>query len=162
LNRSWPAPASALGRRHPGTAGQGPDPARAADLTARQITAVLKRARRHNAAARAETIKDALSQQQLAQPAALAAAYAAAVQATAAVLITLNEQIDHLEDQVTAHFHQHPDAEIYVSQPGIGNVSGPGCSPSSGTTPDATPVPGPARTTPAPARSPARPGAAGS
>ena len=102
-----------------------PDPARAANLTARQITTVLKRARRHHAAAKAETIKDALSQQQLAQPAALAAAYAAAVQTTAAVLITLNEQIDHLEDQVTAHFHQHPDAEIYLSQPGIGTVNGP-------------------------------------
>ena len=102
-----------------------PDPVRAVNLTARQITAALKRARRHNAAAKAETIKDALSQQQLAQPAAVTAAYAATVQATAAVLITLNEQIDRLETQVVAHFHQHPDAEIYLSQPGIGNVNGP-------------------------------------
>jgi hypothetical protein len=102
-----------------------PDPVRAANLTARQITAALKRARRHNAAAKAETTKDALSQQQLAQPAAVTAAYPATVQATAAVLITLNEQIDRLETQVVAHFHQHPDAEIYLSQPGIGNVNGP-------------------------------------
>jgi transposase len=102
-----------------------PDPARSANLTATQITAALKRARRHNAAAKAEAIKDTLSQPQLAQPAALTAAYAATVQATATVLITLNEQISQLEAQVVSHFHHHPDAEIYLSQPGIGNVNGP-------------------------------------
>ena len=139
-----------------------PDPVRAVNLTARQITAALKRARRHNAAAKAETIKDALSQQQLAQPAAVTAAYAATVQATAAVLITLNEQIDRLETQVVAHFHQHPDAEIYLSQPGIGNVNGPRLLAEFGDDPGRYASPEPARTTPAPARSPARPGAAGS
>jgi hypothetical protein len=94
-------------------------------MTARQITAALKQAHRHNAAAKAEAIKAELSQQHLAQPAPVAAAYAATVQATATVLITLNEQIDQLETQVVAHFHEHPDAEIYLSQPGIGNVNGP-------------------------------------
>ncbi len=52
------------------------------------------------------------------------AAYAAAVQASAAILITLNDQIKRLEAQVEAHFLQHPDAEIYLSQPGIGPVNG--------------------------------------
>ena len=75
-------------------------------------------------AARAQAIKDALRGPQLAQPAAVTAAYAAAVQAAAAVLITLNEQIRQLEAQVEAHFLQHPDAEIYLSQPGIGTVNG--------------------------------------
>ena len=126
-----------------------PDPVRAVNLTARQITAALKRARRHNAAAKAETIKDALSQQQLAQPAAVTAAYAATVQATAAVLITLNEQIDRLETQVVAHFHQHPDAEIYLSQPGIGNVNGPRLLAEFGDDPGRFASPKPARTTPA-------------
>jgi transposase len=69
-------------------------------------------------------IKDALRAPQLAQPAAVTAAYAAAVQAAAAVLTTLNEQIRRLEAQVEAHFLQHPDAEIYLSQPGIGPVNG--------------------------------------
>jgi transposase len=46
------------------------------------------------------------------------------VRATAAVLITLNEQIRRLEAQVEAHFLQHPDAEIYLSQPGIETVNG--------------------------------------
>ena len=40
------------------------------------------------------------------------------------MLITLNEQIRRLEIQVEAHFLQHPDAEIYLSQPGIGTING--------------------------------------
>jgi transposase len=101
-----------------------PDPAAAAKLTAAQVSAALRRARRRDAAARAEAIKDALHVPQLAQPAAVTAAYAAAVQASAAVLITLNDQIRRLEARVEAHFLQHPDAEIYLSQPGIGPVNG--------------------------------------
>ena len=101
-----------------------PDPAAAAKLTAAQISAALKRAGRRDVPARAQAIKDALRAPQLAQPAAITAAYAAVVQAAAAVLITLNEQIRRLDVQVEAHFLQHPDAEIYLSQPGIGTVNG--------------------------------------
>jgi transposase len=101
-----------------------PAPAEAAKLTAAQISAALKRGRRHDVPARTQAIKVALRSPQLAQPAAITAAYAASVQATAAVLITLNEQIRRLEVQVEAHFLQHPDAETYLSQPGIGPVNG--------------------------------------
>lgn len=101
-----------------------PAPAEAAKLTAAQISASLKRGRRHDVPARAKAIKGALRGPQLSQPAAITAAYAAAVQATAAVLITLNEQIRRLEAQVEAHFLQHPDAETYLSQPGIGTING--------------------------------------
>jgi transposase len=101
-----------------------PGPAAAGKLTVAQISAALKRARRHDVPARARAIKDALRIPQLAQPAAITAAYAAAVQATASVLTTLNEQITRLEAQVEAHFLQHPDAQIYLSQPGIGPVNG--------------------------------------
>lgn len=101
-----------------------PDPASAARLSTAQITAALKRARRHNAAVKAEAIKDALRVRHLIQPTAITAAYAAAIRATASVLITLNEQISELEGQVEAHFRQHPDAAIYLSQPGIGTING--------------------------------------
>ena len=101
-----------------------PGPAAAAKLTLSQISAALKRGRRHDVPARAGAVKDALRSPQLAQPAAVTAAYGAAVQATAAVLITLNEQIGRLEVQVEARFHQHPDAEVYLSQPGIGTING--------------------------------------
>jgi transposase len=40
------------------------------------------------------------------------------------VLAVLNHQIKQLERQVETHFHQHPDAEIYLSQPGIGMITG--------------------------------------
>jgi transposase len=101
-----------------------PAPAAAAKLTLSQISAALKRARRRDIPARATVIKDALRAPQLAQPAAITAAYAASVQATAAVLTTLNEQITRLETQVEAHFLQHPDAQVYLSQPGVGPVNG--------------------------------------
>ena len=101
-----------------------PAPADAAKLTAAQISAALRRARRHDIPARAAAVKDALRAPQLAQPAAITTAYAAAVQATAAILITLNEQISRLETHVEAHFLQHPDAPIYLSQPGTGTVNG--------------------------------------
>ena len=101
-----------------------PAPAAAAKLTTGQISAALQRARRRGVPARAQAIKAALRVPQLAQPAAITAAYAAAVQATAAVLVTLNEQIKQLEAQVESHFLQHPDAETYLSQPGIGTVNG--------------------------------------
>jgi transposase len=40
------------------------------------------------------------------------------------VITTLNEQVKALESQVEAHFGQHPDAEIYLSQPGLGEITG--------------------------------------
>ena len=52
------------------------------------------------------------------------AAYAASVRATVAVLQVLNAEIKTLEGQVEAHFGPHPDAEVYLSQPGIGAVLG--------------------------------------
>ena len=41
-----------------------------------------------------------------------------------AVLVTLNEQIKTLQGQVEAHFGRHPDAEIIMSQPGMGLILG--------------------------------------
>jgi Transposase IS116/IS110/IS902 family len=40
------------------------------------------------------------------------------------VITTLNAQITVLEGQVEAHFGQHPDVEVYLSQPGLGVVLG--------------------------------------
>jgi hypothetical protein len=40
------------------------------------------------------------------------------------VIITVNEQVTVLQGQVEAHFGQHPDAEIYLSQPGMGAILG--------------------------------------
>jgi len=62
--------------------------------------------------------------EQLSQPPALAAAYTATVQSLIAVITTLNEQVRLLEEQVREHFGRHPDAEIILSQPGLGPVLG--------------------------------------
>jgi transposase len=101
-----------------------PDPARAARLTRAQVSAVLRHAGRYKIAGRTEAILAALRSPQLGQPPALTAAYAATARSLIAVLATLNEQVTVLQGQVEAHFGQHPDAEIYLSQPGLGAITG--------------------------------------
>jgi transposase len=101
-----------------------PDPASAARLSLAQISAALKRARRRDIPAKAAAIQAALRAEHLGQPAVVTAAYAASVRALAALLVTLNEQVKALQGQVEAHFGQHPDAEIILSQPGLGAVLG--------------------------------------
>jgi transposase len=104
--------------------GKAPDPARAAKLTRAQVAAALKRARRRDIKGKTDAILAALRGEHLGQPAALTAAYAAAVRSLIAVLATLNEQVKTLEEQVREHFGRHPDAEIYQSQPGLGPIPG--------------------------------------
>jgi transposase len=104
--------------------GAAPDPASAAALTTEQITAALTRARRRNRAAKAEAIAAALRAEYLGQPAIVTAAYAATVRAQAAILTVLNTEIKTMEEQVEAHFGEHPDVEVYLSQPGLGVVLG--------------------------------------
>ena len=88
----------------------------------------------------------------------IAAAYAVTVRAPVAVLTTLNEQIKTLHGQVEAHFGQHPDAEIILSQPGLGAVLGARVLAEFGDAPALRRRRKPARTTPGPARSPAQSG----
>jgi transposase len=104
--------------------GKAPDPARAARLTRAQVSAALKRARRRDIPGKATAILAALRSEQLGQPPAVTAAYAVTARSLIAVITTLNEQVTVLEEQVRAHFGRHPDAEIYLSQPGIGPVLG--------------------------------------
>ncbi|GAA2514983.1 IS110 family transposase [Winogradskya humida] len=101
-----------------------PTPAAAAKLTVTQISAALKKARRRDIAAKATAIQQALRTEHLGQADVVAGAYAATVRVTVAVLQTLNTEIRTLEGQVEAYFGQHPDAEVYLSQPGIGVILG--------------------------------------
>jgi len=101
-----------------------PDPASAARLTAAQISAALKRARRRGIDDKTGRIQAALRAEHLAQPAVVTAAYAASTRALTAVLVVLNEQVETLQGQVEAHFGRHPAAEIVVSQPGLGLICG--------------------------------------
>ncbi|MFF9436750.1 IS110 family transposase [Streptomyces sp. NPDC014735] len=101
-----------------------PTPATAAKLTRIQITAVLSRHRRRNRDVKAATVQTALRERQLGLAEPVTAAYAAAATAHARLIIALNEQIAVMEEQVRTHFLAHPDAEIYLSMPGIGEIVG--------------------------------------
>jgi transposase len=101
-----------------------PDPSSAAALTVDTIEAALKRAGRRNRAAKTQAIVEALRAEYLGQPKVVATAYAATVRAQVAILTVLNEQISVLEEQVEADFSKHPDAKVYLSQPGLGAVLG--------------------------------------
>jgi transposase len=104
--------------------GKAAEPARAARLTRAQVSAALKRARRRNIPDKATAILAALRREHLGQPEILTAAYAATVRALIAVITALNEQVKTLQGQVEEHFGRHPDAEIILSQPGLGPVLG--------------------------------------
>ena len=100
----------------------GPDQAR--KLTRAQVAAALKHARRRNIKDKTDAILAALRGEQLAQPAAVTAAYAVTARSLIALITTLNEQVSTLEAQVREHFGRHPDAEIYRSQPGLAAILG--------------------------------------
>ncbi|MEX5638040.1 IS110 family transposase [Parafrankia sp. FMc2] len=97
-------------------------PAAGARLTVAQISAALTRARRRDVASKSRVIRAVLHSPQLAQPPALTSAYAGTARALVALLTTLNGEISRLEEQIDTDFGQHPDAEIYLSQPGLGQI----------------------------------------
>jgi transposase len=101
-----------------------PTPASAARLSRSQIRAALKRARRRDIDTKATCIQAALRSEQLSRDTTITGAYAATTRSIVAVLAVLNEQVKVLQGQVEEHFGRHPDAEIIVSQPGMGMILG--------------------------------------
>ena len=108
-----------------GVLGGAPSPEQGAHLRLTAIQAALKRGgRQRNIAARAREIRAALGTEQLAAPATVTAAFAATTRAAVGIIAELNRQISELEVSLAAHFETHPDADIYLSQPGLGVVLG--------------------------------------
>jgi transposase len=99
-----------------------PEPQLAARLTKAQLSAALKRAGRRDIPGRARHIRAALASAHLGQPEVITHAYAATVRSLIAMIKTADEQASTLHGQVEAHFGRHPDAEIYLSQPGLGPI----------------------------------------
>jgi transposase len=100
-------------------------PAAGARLTLPQISAALRRGgRQRNVEVRARQIQAALRTEQLSAPEAVTAAFAAATRAQVGIIAELNRQISELQTQLADRFRQHPDAAIYLSQPGLGDVLG--------------------------------------
>ena len=79
--------------------------------------------------------------EQLQTAAPVSAAFGATTRAAMAIITELNHQIAELEAALAQHFETHPDADIYLSLPGLGVVLSARCSVSSGTTRIATPTP---------------------
>lgn len=102
-----------------------PSPEQGRRLTEAQIVAALRRGgRRRNLKRRAWEIATPLRGDQLEAPAVLAGAYAASVRALVAVLREMAAQVTALEQELQRSFRSHPDAEIYLSLPGLGDVLG--------------------------------------
>jgi transposase len=108
-----------------GVLGRAPSPEQGAHLSLTAIQSALKRGgRQRNIADRARHIQAALRSEQLTAPAAVTAAFAATTRATVGIIAELNHQISELEANLAEHFETHPDADIYLSQPGLGVVLG--------------------------------------
>ena len=94
-------------------------------LSLSKIRSALKRAgRQRNLDARAQQIAAVLRTEQLAAPTAVTAAFAATTRAAVGIIAELNRQITDLEAELATHFEAHPDADIYLSQPGLGVILG--------------------------------------
>ena len=100
-------------------------PGEAAKLTPGKIRTVLRRAgRQRNIETRADAIAIGLRSDTLRAPAAVESAHGATTQASVAILVALNIQIDVLASELADHFEQHPDSDFYLSLPGVGVVLG--------------------------------------
>lgn len=100
-----------------------PTPQQGAQLTVEEVTVWLKGRRAKTA--KAEKIVEILRTPALEQPDELVEAYTASVRASVAFVRVAIEQADALEAVASELFRRHPDAEVYLSQPGVGEVIGP-------------------------------------
>jgi transposase len=108
-----------------GVLDRAPTPEQAARLSLSMLQSALKRGgRQRNIAARARQIQATLHFEQLGAPPQISAAFAVTTRATVGIIAELNRQISELEATLAAHFETHPDADIYLSLPGLGVVLG--------------------------------------
>jgi hypothetical protein len=102
-----------------------PSPEQGRRLSQARIETLLRRAgRQRNITSTAAKIRTALGTEQLSARPGVVPAYAASASALIAVLTTMVAQTEVLAGQVEQGFGQHPDAEIYRSQPGLGVILG--------------------------------------
>ncbi len=108
-----------------GVLDRAPTPQQAARPSLPMLQSALKRGgRQRNIADRARQIRAALRSEQLTAPPQVTAAFAATTRATVGIITELNRQITELETKLAQHFETHPDADIYLSLPGLGVILG--------------------------------------
>ncbi len=102
-----------------------PSPTQGARLTICQIRAALKKGgRRRNLDRRAAEIQEGLRRNHLQTSDAIEAAFAATTRSAVAVIAAINTEIAQLEAALETSFGEHPDAAIYLSMPGLGEILG--------------------------------------
>ena len=101
-----------------------PDPERAQQLSLDQVRAALRAARRRQVEVKAVALLSTLTTPGLRQPALVEQAYASIVRSQVRLIGVLNQTTTEAAEVVELRFGQHPDVEIYRSQPGLGTVLG--------------------------------------
>jgi Transposase/Transposase IS116/IS110/IS902 family len=102
-----------------------PTPAEGRRLRMARVVKALRAAgRQRNTEVVAARIVEVLRAEQLEAHPGVVDAYAASVKALVAVIGELARQCEVLRGEVEAGFGRHPDAEIYLSQPGLGQILG--------------------------------------
>ena len=102
-----------------------PTPDQGRQLSQARIEALLRKSgRQRNVTATAAKIRASLATEQLTARPGVVPAYAASASALIVVLSAMATQTEVLAGQVEQGFGQHPDAEIYLSQPGLGVILG--------------------------------------
>ncbi|WP_084509517.1 IS110 family transposase [Nocardia pseudovaccinii] len=105
--------------------GRAPSPAEGTRLSMSAIQATLKRAgRQRNIEQRAQQIQAALRTGHLIATDAVTTAFATTTRAAVGIIAEINTQISELEAGLATHFEAHPDADIYLSLPGLGVILG--------------------------------------
>jgi transposase len=101
-----------------------PTPAQGRALSLAKITSTLRKAGRRKVEERAAAIRDALRAPRLEQPALVAQAYGVTVADLAGLIQDVIVRIDRQEKELGLSLKGHPDAEIYLSLPGLATVLG--------------------------------------
>jgi hypothetical protein len=102
-----------------------PTPGLGRGLSRSKIAAALRRAgRRRNVETRAAEIQQALRSEQLRASESLERTYGVITSSLVGLIAGLNTQIAGLGQDLHGAFEQHPDAEIILSQPGLGSTLG--------------------------------------
>ena len=100
-----------------------PTPALGARLTLPQIRAALKRGgRQRNIDVVARRIQAGLRTSHLTAPEPVEDAFGTIVASLVKIVVETNRQIDDLDTALGDCFRKHPDADIYLSMPGLGAV----------------------------------------
>ena len=102
-----------------------PIPSQGRSISRAKVVAALRKAgRERNLEAKAGEIQTCLRAPQLEAPALLTQAYGRSVASMVRLLRQMNVELAALEQELNATFELHPDAEIYLSLPGLGFILG--------------------------------------